>query len=202
MLFFFLFITLIIILLVYIFRKAIFLVKSDIFYDDYPLLIELKLQLKNLDIEYKKNEIDEDEYEDTEIWYTTASGQEIPDCGQLELNLEDNEGRQLQMMSNVTSVHKCLISASKLCNEGEPQEIWLNGAGGYVFPTNGPIAKGLAQEYERLVEEYGDSEVLPVYQERGVYNVYFRLKKRGESTSRGQKRKSTAASAGSTDENP
>ena len=104
-------------------------------------------------------------------------------------------------------VHKCLISASKLCNEGE-QEIWLNGTGGYVFPTNGPIAKGLAQEYERLVEKYGDGEVLPVYQERGVYNVYFRLKKRGESTSRGQKRKSTAAredpyggSTGSTDEN-
>ena len=62
MLFFFLFIILIIILLVYIFRKAIFLVKSDIFYDDYPLLTELKLQLKNLDVEYKKNEIDEDEY--------------------------------------------------------------------------------------------------------------------------------------------
>ena len=62
MLFFFLFIILIIILLVYIFRKAIFLVKSEIFYDDYPLLTELKLQLKNLDVEYKKNEIDEDEY--------------------------------------------------------------------------------------------------------------------------------------------
>ena len=62
MLFFFLFIILIIILLVYIFREAIFLVKSDIFYDDYPLLTELKLQLKNLDVEYKKNEIDEDEY--------------------------------------------------------------------------------------------------------------------------------------------
>ena len=61
MLFFFLFIILIIILLVYIFRKAIFLVKSEIFYDDYPLLTELKLQLKNLDVEYK-NEIDEDEY--------------------------------------------------------------------------------------------------------------------------------------------
>ena len=69
------------------------------------------------------------------------------------------------------------------------------------FPTNGPIAKGLALEYERLVEKYGDGEVLPVYQERGVYNVYFKLKKRGESTSRGQKRKSTATSAGSTDEN-
>ena len=43
-------------------QKSHLLVKSDIFYDDYPLLTELKLQLKNLDVEYKKNEIDEDEY--------------------------------------------------------------------------------------------------------------------------------------------
>ena len=46
-------------------------------------------------------------------------------------------------------------------------------------------------------------EVLPVYQERGVYNFYFKMKKKAEvSTSRGEKRKSTAASAGSTDEKP
>ena len=151
---------------------------------------------------YVVAELEEEEYKDTEIWYTTASGQEIPDMGQMELNLEDDEGRQLQMMSNVTSVHKCLVSASKLCIEGE-QEIWLNSAGGFVLPTKGPIAKGLALEYERLVKIHGDREVLPVYLDRGVYNVYFKLKKKAEvSTSRGEKRKSTAASAGSTDEKP
>ena len=151
---------------------------------------------------YVVAELEEEEYKDTEIWYTTASGQEIPDMGQMELNLEDDEGRQLQMMSNVTSVHKCLVSASKLCIEGE-QEIWLNSTGGFVLPTKGPIAKGLALEYERLVKIHGDREVLPVYQERGVYNFYFRMKKKAEvSTSRGEKRKSTAASAGSTDEKP
>ena len=123
--------------------------------------------------------------------------------GQLELTLEDEENRSLTMMTNVTSVHKCLLSASKLCTEGEPQEIWLNGTGGYVFPTNGPIAQGLALEYEKLVEMHGSSQVLPVYLDRGVYNVYFKMKKKAEcSTSRGKKRKSAAASAGSTDEKP
>ena len=151
---------------------------------------------------YVVAELEEEEYKDTEIWYTTASGQEIPDMGQMELNLEDDEGRQLQMMSNVTSVHKCLVSASKLCIEGE-QEIWLNSTGGFVLPTKGPIARGLALEYERLVKIHGGREVLPVYQERGVYNFYFKMKKKAEvSTSRGEKRKSTAASAGSTDEKP
>ena len=49
------------------------------------------------------------------------------------------------------------------------------GEGGVVFPADGPIAKGLAREYERLVAIHGSSSLLPVYQERGVYNVYFKL---------------------------
>ena len=121
-----------------------------------------------------EKELDEERFDNTEIWYTTASGQEIPDMGQLELTLEDDKGGSLKMMSNVTSVHKCLVSASKLCT-GDKQEIWLNGEGGVVFPSDGPIAKGLALEYERLVVIHGSSQLLPVYQERGVYNVYFKL---------------------------
>ena len=35
--------------------------------------------------------------------------------------------------------------------------------------------QGLAREYKRLVEIHGSSSLIPVYQERGVYNVYFRL---------------------------
>ena len=114
-----------------------------------------------------------------ETWYTTASGEEIPDMGQLELTLEDGEGRSLKMIANITSVHKCLVSASKLCTGGK-QEIWLNGEGGVVFPSEGPIAKGLAREYERLVAVHGSSQLLPVYQERGVYNVYFKLLAKAE----------------------
>ena len=130
-----------------------------------------------------------------QTWYTTASGQEIPDMGQLELTLEDDKGRSLKMMSNVTSVHKCLVSASKLCTGGE-QEIWLNGEGGVVFPSDGPIARGLALEYERLVAIHGSSYVLPVYQERGVYNVYFKLLAKADGgASQDQEQMSAAAAA-------
>ena len=112
-------------------------------------------------------------------WYTTASGDEIPDMGQLMLTLEDvgsgDQTRLVKMIGNVTSVHKCLMSASKLCKDGK-QEIWLNGKeGGVVFPSDGPIAEGLAREYDRLVELHGSSTLIPVYLEKGVYNVYFKL---------------------------
>ena len=36
----------------------------------------------------------EEEYDKyCQTWYTTASGEEIPDMGQLELTLEDDQGR-------------------------------------------------------------------------------------------------------------
>ena len=106
--------------------------------------------------------------------YTTASGEKIPDMGQVKLTLEDEQGQARRLVGNVTNVHKCLASASRMCAGGK-QEIWLNGEGGVVFPAEGPIAKGLAREYNRLVKKHGTSSLLPVYQERGVYNVYFKL---------------------------
>ena len=105
--------------------------------------------------------------------YTTASGEKIPDMGQVKLTLEDEQGQSRRLIGNVTNVHKCLASASRMCAGGK-QEIWLNGEGGVVFPAEGPIAKGLAREYNKLVKK-STSSLLPVYQERGVYNVYFKL---------------------------
>ena len=138
---------------------------------------------------------EEEQAQDYETWYTTASGDEIPDMGQLELTLEDDKGRSLKLISNVTSVHKCLVSASKLCREGE-QEIWLHGEGGVVFPSAGPIARGLNLEYERLLALHGSSRVLPVYRERGVYNVYFKLiAKTEKDASQEQEQVSAAAAA-------
>ena len=107
-------------------------------------------------------------------YYTTASGEKIQDMGQVKLTLEDEQGQSRRLVGNVTNVHKCLASASRMCAGGN-QEIWLNSQGGVVFPTGGPIAKGLAREYNKLVKRYGTSSLLPVYQERGVYNVYFKL---------------------------
>ena len=67
MLFFYLFIISISIILIFIFLKNSFLIKKNIFNKKNPLLIELKLQLNNLVLEFEKNEIDESEYISTKF---------------------------------------------------------------------------------------------------------------------------------------
>ena len=67
MLFFYLFIISISIILIFIFLKNSFLIKKNIISKKNPLLIELKLQLNNLVLEFEKNEIDESEYISTKF---------------------------------------------------------------------------------------------------------------------------------------
>ena len=61
MLFFYLFIISTSIILIFIFLKNSILIKKNIVSKKNPLLIELKLQLNNLVLEFEKNEIDESE---------------------------------------------------------------------------------------------------------------------------------------------
>ena len=67
MLFFYLFIISISIILIFIFLKNSILIKKNIVSKKNPLLIELKLQLNNLVLEFEKNEIDESEYKSTKF---------------------------------------------------------------------------------------------------------------------------------------
>ena len=67
MLFFYLFIISISIILIFIFLKNSFLIKKNIISKKNPLLIELKLQLNNLVLEFEKNEVDESEYISTKF---------------------------------------------------------------------------------------------------------------------------------------
>ena len=62
MIFFYLFTIFISTILIFIFSKNIFLIKEKFIGEKNPLLIELKSQLNNLVIEFKKNEIDESDY--------------------------------------------------------------------------------------------------------------------------------------------
>ena len=67
MLFFYLFIISTSIILIFIFLKNSILIKKNIVSKKNPLLIELKLQLNNLVLEFEKNEIDESEYISTKF---------------------------------------------------------------------------------------------------------------------------------------
>ena len=42
------------------------------------------------------------------------------------------------------------------------------------MPRTGKIADGLRQEFARLVKKHGEADLLPLYLENGVYNVYLK----------------------------
>ena len=42
------------------------------------------------------------------------------------------------------------------------------------MPRTGKIAEGLRQEFARLVKKHGETDLLPLYLENGVYNFYLR----------------------------
>ena len=46
------------------------------------------------------------------------------------------------------------------------------------MPCDGPIARGLLREYRRLVEKFGDKDLLPIYEEKGVYNFYLAVEEK------------------------
>ena len=55
--------------------------------------------------------------------------------------------------------------------------IWLDGTGGYVIPRTGRIGRKLEKTLEELIRNNGTETLLPVYQERGVYNFYMQVEK-------------------------
>ena len=105
--------------------------------------------------------------------YVTASGEKIPDHGGAKLACKDENGLGRTISGRYTKVHKILVSAAQVCRK---QFVWLDGAGGYVIPQDGPIGKAMQAELDRLMRKYGHETLLPMYQEKGVYNIYLDVK--------------------------
>ncbi len=105
--------------------------------------------------------------------YITASGERCFDAGQCCMEGFDQNGNPKRLTGRTCSPgpHKALVSAASVVDKN--QDIWLGADGGMMMPTDGPIAQGLRQEYERLREQHGIDDLVPVYKEKGVFNFDF-----------------------------
>ena len=56
-----------------------------------------------------------------------------------------------------------------------------------LLPSDGPGAKGLRSEYARLIKKHTRKNVVDVYREKGVYNIYVQ-KTAGKESGGGVKR--------------
>lgn len=103
--------------------------------------------------------------------YRTASGETIEDQGEAILKGRDENGNLRNLRARRADVHKVLVSGSKAAKF---QDAWITQGGGYLVPRSSPIAKGMNKELKRLIAKYGDKQLLPLYEEKGVYNFYLR----------------------------
>ena len=123
----------------------------------------------------------------TETTFRTATGEIVKGYGQGTLSGEDEHGRQIRITGEFTDVHKVLVSASAVHRKGHLTV--LEQGGGYIIDENTPAGRELKEAYKKICRKHGTKEMIPLYEENGVYNFY--LKKtstsRSEAASSSQK---------------
>ncbi|CAE8666137.1 unnamed protein product, partial [Polarella glacialis] len=91
--------------------------------------------------------------------------------GWLRARSEDERGNPRSIEGSLAEVHKPLSSAAEL-SRSHDAVLWEDS--GALLPRRSPIARGLRQEYFRLVAFHGDQEVLPLHHEGSLHNFYLR----------------------------
>ena len=105
--------------------------------------------------------------------YKTASGELIHNYGKVRIRGTDEGGVMRILNGNATDVQKVLVSASKLHQKGYCS--WIGPGGGEIFPMEHPINVALGKAYAKAVEQYGKDGLIPLREERGVYNFYIKI---------------------------
>ena len=108
--------------------------------------------------------------------YKTASGEFIPDEGSVRLKAEDEYGRLRGVTGRVTAVHKPLIAASQCADKG--QNSWLTKGGGWMVQKDSEVSKKVESLLQKEAAK-AEHEMLPIYEENGVYNFYLRMGRHG-----------------------
>ena len=84
------------------------------------------------------------------------------------------DGINRTFTASVADVHKPLISAGQLLAKGHIA--FMDGDGGLIVPESTAFGKELRAAYEKLLAKHGTNGTVTLYQERGVYNYYLKMK--------------------------
>jgi hypothetical protein len=106
--------------------------------------------------------------------FRTASGQLVPDEGQVKLMSQDELGHDRAMKGRIADLHKCFVSASSCAKAGSSG--WLTKDGGYLIPRKHPVHKQIEDLLKKAATK-SNSTLLPLYLEKGVYNFYLKVSK-------------------------
>lgn len=84
----------------------------------------------------------------------------------------DESGRPVRIQGRLAEVHKTLCSASKCakaCRDG-----WITNGGGYLIPDDSALSHKIKKLIDAEASKPGN-QVIPMYQENGVYNFYLNV---------------------------
>ena len=108
--------------------------------------------------------------------YKTASGDLIQDAGAIKFSGEDENGNKRGVKGRLMDVHTPLVSASEAAKAG--QNAWLTKGGGWLIPQNSRVSKKI-EHLLSLEAARNSHQMLPVYEDQGVYNFYMQMGKSG-----------------------
>ena len=64
----------------------------------------------------------------------------------------------------------------------EQQDFHVKHNGGYMIPTHSKIGQGMRIHFEKLLDEYGKNELIPVCLENDIPNFYLNREVKSEET--------------------
>ena len=102
--------------------------------------------------------------------FKTASGEILPDEGQLMWPCFLHDGRKCWLRGHVTDVHKPLISAGKVL--GKDKVAILHSGGGSIFSWNSTTGNLISRALTKDTRQARSGEVIRLYREDIIYNFY------------------------------
>ena len=126
----------------------------------------------------------------SDVTYKTASGELVPGYGPGVLAGNDENGVGRKLGGEFTEVHKILASAAAVHSKGHFS--LLEAGGGYVIPVGSKVGRELLDAYRKILAKHGCSELLPLWEENGVYNFYL---KNVKATPKGADARQSSSSA-------
>ena len=108
--------------------------------------------------------------------YRTASGELIKDEGSMRVRAEDERGFLRSLTGRVADVHKPLVSQARCAEVG--QNTWLTKGGGWMVHKSSKVSQKIGQLLEQEAKKPGHT-MLPIHEERGVYNFYLKVGDKG-----------------------
>ena len=93
----------------------------------------------------------------------------------------DENGLPRSLNGRLTDAHEVLCSTASASAPAsgaagiaykEQQDFYMGHIGGYMIPTHSKIGQGMRIHFEKLLNEHGKNELIPVYLENDTPNFY------------------------------